>query len=169
MGYRPIRFSRITNPFAAPGSYGSRADAHGPAGHHTGIDFAGPIPGISIEGKIVRSSTPGTVVISEYQRYSDGSSDMGNWVGVYYAADDVTITYWHMAGRFVNVGEHVARGQAIGKVGTTGNSTAPHLHVQANRGRGFDYHGHIAPGHWVRGKAWAGAQFLRRKARREKD
>lgn len=167
MGFRPIRFSRITNNFATPGSYASRSDSHGAAGHHTGIDFAGPIPGVSIAGKSIRSSTPGTVVISEYQRYSDGSSSMGNWVGVYYAADDVLITYWHMSGRAVKVGDRVERGQFLGRVGSTGNSTAPHLHVQANRGRSFDYHGHIAPGPWVRGKAWAGTEFLRRKLRRK--
>lgn len=168
MGYRPIRFSRITNPFAAPGSYLSRADAHGPAGHHTGIDFAGPIPGVSIEGKPVRSSTAGTVVISEYQKNSDGSSTMGNWVGVYHSLDDVLITYWHMRGRNVRVGQQVKRGDVIGWVGQTGNADGAHLHVQANRGRTFDYSGHIAPGHWVRGRLAAGWIKVKGKVVRQK-
>lgn len=150
MGLRPLRWCRITNEFAAPGSYASHSDSHGAAGHHTGIDFGKHlIPLIEVDGKPVRSSTDGVVVISEY------NSTMGNWVGVYHAPDDVTITYWHMAGRNVEVGQAIAAGKVIGRVGSTGNSTAPHLHVQANRGRGFDYHGHIAPGDWVRGVDWA--------------
>lgn len=162
MGYRPIRFSRITNPFAAPGHYASRADEHGRAGHHTGIDFAGPIPGVSIAGKAVRSSTPGEVVLSEY------NDTMGNWVGVYYAKDDVLITYWHLLVRKVKVGQRVERGQVIGKVGSTGNSTAPHLHVQANPGRTFHYSGHIPPGRWVRGPLWAGVAAAARRRKRRK-
>jgi murein DD-endopeptidase MepM/ murein hydrolase activator NlpD len=147
---RPIRWSRVTNPFAAPGGYASRSDAHGPAGHHTGIDFGKHLtPLVEIEGLPVRSCTPGTVVISEY------NSTMGNWVGVYYANADVTLTYWHLDsrnGRYV--GERVNRGDVIGFVGSTGNSTAPHLHVQANYGRGFDYHGHIDPSRWVMRMGW---------------
>jgi murein DD-endopeptidase MepM/ murein hydrolase activator NlpD len=165
MGFRPIRFSRVTNHFGAPGGYASRSNEHGPAGHHTGVDFAGPVPGVSIAGVAVRSSTPGVVVISEYQRYDNGSSSMGNWIGVYFPRDDVTITYWHLALRAVKVGDRVERGQFIGRVGSTGNSTAPHLHVQANPGREFDYHAHVDPSRWVRGRAWAGTQYLLRKAR----
>lgn len=147
MGMRPIRFGRITNPFAAPGRYASQADSHGPAGHHTGIDWGKMLVPrlVEIDGRPVRSSTPGTVVISEYNSWA------GNMVGVYYARDDVTITYWHLRGRNVSVGQRVRRGKVLGRVGNTGNSTAPHLHVQANRGRGFDYHGHVHPARWTRG------------------
>lgn len=162
MGYRPLRFCRITNPFAAPGSYASSSDSHGPAGHHTGIDFGRSLipPLASLEGRPVRSSTPGEVVISDY------NDTMGNWVGVYYAKDDVTITYWHMQRRNARVGDHIARGQIVGWVGSTGNSTAPHLHVQANRGEGFNYSGHIAPGPWVRGPVWARLGMSKREIER---
>lgn len=158
MGYRPLRFSRITNKFAAPGSYASRSDDHGPAGHHTGIDFGKSLsPYKEIDGKLVRSSTSGFVVISEY------NSTMGNWVGVWNRKDDVLITYWHLSERYAKNGEFVQRGQALGRVGSTGNSTAPHLHVQANRGGRFDYHGHIDPSPWVRGKIWAGTHWRKRR------
>lgn len=162
MGYRPIRFSRITNHFATPGNYASRSDGHGPAGHHTGIDFAGPVPGVSIEGRFVRSSTPGKVVISEY------NDTMGHWVGVHFRDEDVLITYWHLQRRAVEVDDFVWRGQVIGRVGSTGNSTAPHLHVQVNRGSTFSYHDHIPPGPWVRGKMWAGWVYLRRLRRQRR-
>lgn len=137
---RPVRFTVVTNRFAARGRYASRTDQHGPAGHHTGVDYGG----VRVYGRLVRSSTPGRVVISEYD-----PSTFGHWVGVYNADDNVTITYWHMSTRLVRNGQFVRKGQALGKVGSTGNSTGPHLHVQANRGRGFDYNGHINPKRWV--------------------
>lgn len=150
MGYRPLRFCRVTQLFGAPGSYASRANQWGPAGHHTGLDFGRALNFPSLLGAKVRSSTPGTVVISEF------NDTMGNWVGVYYAADDVTITYWHLKGRAVSVGDVVDEGTLLGRAGSTGNSTGPHLHVQVNPGRGFDYHAHIPPAPWCRGEDWAG-------------
>jgi murein DD-endopeptidase MepM/ murein hydrolase activator NlpD len=144
---RPVFYSRITQPFADPGSYASGSDSHGPAGHHTGIDWGSLWPR-PIAGLPIRSSTPGTVVISEY------NSTMGNWVGVYYARDNVTITYWHMSKRNVSVGRSVNKGDVLGWVGSTGNSTAAHLHVQANHGRGFNYAGHVHPGKWCLGEKW---------------
>ena len=147
---RPVRWTRVTNPFAAPGSYASSSDAHGPAGHHTGIDFGSHLlaPFKAIAGQPVRASVAGIVVISEY------NSTMGNWVGIYHAKDDVTITYWHMHDRLVRVGEQVSLGDYVGHVGDTGNSFGAHLHVEANRGRGFDYSGHIKPWQWCHGQRW---------------
>lgn len=37
--------------------------------------------------------------------------------------------YWHFSKRVVNKGEKVSKGQLIGYVGNTGNSTGPHLHI----------------------------------------
>lgn len=146
---RPVRWSRVTNPFAAPGSYASSADRHGPAGHHTGVDFGKHLlPLREIEGLPVRAAAPGTVVIADY------NDTMGHWVGVYNAKDDVTITYWHMHHRSVRLGQHVARGDVLGAVGSSGNSTAPHLHVQANPGRGFDYSAHVSPWPWMSSMRW---------------
>lgn len=162
---RPVRYARITNPFGAPGNYASRSDSHGRAGHHTGIDFGDqilPFPR-QIDGLPVRSSTSGVVVISAYD-----PEFMGNWVGVYYAADDVTITYWHMADRKVIVGQQVAQGDVLGHVGNTGNSTATHLHVQANHGRGFSYHAHIPPGPWCRGLDGVWPRIIRERLARRR-
>ncbi len=38
-------------------------------------------------------------------------------------------TYAHLAQNFVNVGDQVLRGQALGVMGSTGNTTGPHLHL----------------------------------------
>lgn len=135
---RPVAIARVSQPFADPGRYASKADKHGPAGHHTGIDFGARWP-VPIEGKLVRAVLGGEVVISEY------NETMGHWVGVYNHEDDVLVTYWHLQGRRVNVGDWVQIYAGLGRVGNTGNSTAAHLHVQMNRGRSFDYHGHINP------------------------
>lgn len=135
----PVFPSRVSQPFANPRGYASRADGHGSAGHHTGVDFGSAWP-IPINGRVVRAVLPGEVVISEYDPI------MGNWVGVYSHDEDLLVTYWHMAGRNVSVGDWVNAFHVLGRVGSTGNSTAPHLHVQANRGRTFDYHAHIHPG-----------------------
>jgi len=128
----------VSQKFAAPGSYASRPDHHGTAGHHTGIDFGSAWP-IPISGRKVRSVLPGKVVISEY------NDTMGNWVGVYNFEHHLLVTYWHLDTRRVREGQWVQPFHVLGTVGSTGNSTAAHLHVQVNFGPTFDYHGHVNP------------------------
>ena len=134
---RPVLPSRVSQPFADSGSYASNTDEHGPAGHHTGIDYGSL--GIPINRKIVRSILNGEVVLSDF------NDTMGNWVGVYNHRNDLLVTYWHLAERHVSLGDWVLAWHDLGLVGDTGNSTAPHLHLQVNRGKEFDYHGHLDP------------------------
>lgn len=47
---------------------------------------------------------------------------------------DLAHLYGHLAAVFVEEGQRVSKGQAIGAVGTTGHSTGPHLHFQAAKG-----------------------------------
>lgn len=135
---RPVVPSRVSNPFAAPGRYASWSDNHGPAGHHTGVDFGSAWP-IPIAGRKVRAVLGGEVVISGY------NSTMGNWVGVYNHDRNMLVTYWHLSSRKVRAGDWVQPFAELGRVGSTGNSTAPHLHVQVNLGPTFNYHGHVNP------------------------
>ena len=84
---------------------------------HTGIDFAG-----GFRSDIV-ASKGGTVVAATYH-YSYGNYviiDHGNGIETLYAhADELK----------VSVGQQVSQGQVIALVGSTGNSTGPHLHFE---------------------------------------
>ena len=89
------------------------------ASFHTGLDFAAPYytPIVSVAN--------GTVTYVGY----DGS--YGNKVVV--TLDDGTVTwYCHMTDYTVSVGDRVLQGQELGTVGSTGNTTGPHLHFEVH-------------------------------------
>lgn len=97
---------------------------------HTGADFA------CSSGTPILAVKAGTVVISTALRRSDGSYRS---YGEYVAIDhhDGTITFYaHMlsGSRIVSQGDVVVQGQQIGQVGSTGNSTGPHLHFEVRVG-----------------------------------
>jgi murein DD-endopeptidase MepM/ murein hydrolase activator NlpD len=86
---------------------------------HTGLDFAAPT------GTPIVSVANGTVTYVGY----DGS--YGNKVVV--ALDDGTVTwYCHMTEFAVSVGDRVLQGEQLGTVGSTGNTTGPHLHFEVH-------------------------------------
>lgn len=85
---------------------------------HKGMDFA------AAAGTPIYAADDGTVVIAGY------SSSAGNWVVISHG-DGLVTKYMHMVGTpYVSAGEYVSRGQNIGAVGTTGNSSGNHLHFQ---------------------------------------
>lgn len=84
---------------------------------HTGVDFDG------IMGQPIRSAAAGVVVFANQQ---DG---YGNVVVVDHG-DQIATVYGHMNSFSVKVGDVLARGQVLGRVGNTGYSTGPHLHFE---------------------------------------
>lgn len=92
--------------------------------YHGGIDFP-----VSI-GTNVGASADGVVVISTALRNSDGSyRSYGEYITIDHG-NGVRTYYCHLSSRNVNVGDTVKQGQIIGKSGSTGNSTGPHLHFE---------------------------------------
>ncbi len=84
---------------------------------HTGIDFR------ANSGAPVRATGAGRVVTAEY------SGGYGNMVEIEHAGG-VTTRYAHLSSIAVEEGETVSVGQIVGRVGSTGRSTGPHLHYE---------------------------------------
>ena len=105
---RPVS-GTITSRFAANSRIRS--------GSHTGLDIAAPT------GTKIGAAADGTVTFAGWKG-SYGKMIVishGNGVQTYYA---------HCSSISVKVGQTVKQGQKIGAVGSTGNSTGPHLHLE---------------------------------------
>lgn len=88
--------------------------------YHTGLDIA------ATEGTKIKSATDGTIILAS----SDG--DYGKHYQV--QIDDIIIIYAHCKKLYLKEGDKVKQGQEIAEVGTTGNSTGPHLHFEIRKG-----------------------------------
>lgn len=92
-----------------------------PIWYHNALDIANPsAPGISV-------AENGTVTLVEQLRYG-----YGHHVIVTHP-DGLSTLYAHMSDVYVRVGDHVARGQVIGRMGSTGRSTGTHLHFEVRK------------------------------------
>ncbi|MCQ2484892.1 MAG: peptidoglycan DD-metalloendopeptidase family protein [Clostridia bacterium] len=88
---------------------------------HGGIDITGG----NIYGQPVIASRSGTVIVAEH--YSN--SGYGHYVMLDHG-DGYQTLYGHCSSVVVNKGDYVKQGQVIAYVGSTGNSTGPHLHFE---------------------------------------
>lgn len=102
--------------------YGWRT-LYGKQDFHTGIDIAKG-SAASIYGAPVTASLSGTV-----QKVKYGSTGYGYYVIIDHGGNYKTL-YGHLSGIAVVEGQQVTQGQTIGYVGSTGNSTGPHLHFE---------------------------------------
>ena len=87
--------------------------------NHTGIDIA------AVEGTEFIASMEGIV------KKVSSEGDLGNHFSI--VNDDVMTVYAHCKTIYVKEGENIKQGQAIGEVGSTGNSTGPHLHFEIRK------------------------------------
>lgn len=92
-----------------------------PVWYHNALDIANPAaPGIA-------AADGGTVAQVEYLRYGYG----------YYAivnhGDGLSTLYAHLSDVYVKPGDALARGQILGRMGSTGRSTGTHLHFEVRR------------------------------------
>ena len=73
-------------------------------------------------GRPIVASFEGTVIASGY------SGGAGNRVRLYHGGGSQTEYYHMVSAPIVSVGQQVQRGQVLGYVGSTGDSSGPHLH-----------------------------------------
>jgi murein DD-endopeptidase MepM/ murein hydrolase activator NlpD len=91
---------------------------------HTGVDLGVPT------GTPVLASKAGVA------RTFRSASGYG-WYVLLVHGDGVYTLYAHLSRILVSDGQVVGRGQEIGRSGSTGFSTGPHLHFEVRRGQGF--------------------------------
>ena len=108
----------LDEPIVVTSHFGLRRD---PTGHgyrmHNGIDFGQPL------GMPVRASLDGRVVRIQRSNYG-----WGNMVLIEH--DGIWTLYAHLQDIYVRLYQEVVQGEQIGTVGSTGNSTGPHLHFE---------------------------------------
>ena len=122
-GEQDIINTKNTTSFVKPiegtitSKFGQRATATGRVPkNHTGTDIAANV------GTKIKSATDGEVVLSSEE------GDYGKHLIV--QIGEVSIIYAHCNSLYVKQGDQVKQGQEIAEVGSTGNSTGPHLHFE---------------------------------------
>ena len=105
-----------------PGGYGWRTHPiYKTPEFHPGMDFAAPV------NTEIRATGDGTVSLA-----ANVANGYGNHVIINHGYGYETL-YGHMTKFNVRVGQKVKRGQLIGYVGSTGLSTAPHVHYEVHK------------------------------------
>ena len=97
-----------------------QVSGYAPENGHSGIDFAAE------EGAEVYAVAGGIVTAADYD------VEKGNYVVLDHGGGLET-EYQHMKSLLVSAGQSVVQGQVLGYVGSTGNSTGPHLHFEARQ------------------------------------
>ncbi|MFC9987879.1 peptidoglycan DD-metalloendopeptidase family protein [Streptomyces globisporus] len=98
-------------PFGKPGLMWS-------SGRHTGLDFP------------AKTGTPIRAVDSGIVRQAVDSGPYGKHIEINHGSG-LSSLYAHMSAMLARASDTVKRGQQIGRVGATGNTTGPHLHLEA--------------------------------------
>lgn len=110
------RTSRVTSRFGTGRAFNGAVTSR-----HLGVDFAGAV------GAPIKAANRGVVALV------DTFFLAGRVIYIDHGAGVVT-GYFHLSEPLVSVGDTVTRGQTIGRVGSTGRTTGPHLHWTARYG-----------------------------------
>jgi murein DD-endopeptidase MepM/ murein hydrolase activator NlpD len=126
LGAVPVR-KPIDGELDLQSSFGVRIDPFlGRPAMHTGLDLHGET------GDAVHATADGTVTTAGW------SGGYGRVVDIDHG-NGLSTRYGHLSSIDVRVGQSVKTGQIIGKVGSTGRSTGPHLHYETRlRGEAID-------------------------------
>jgi murein DD-endopeptidase MepM/ murein hydrolase activator NlpD len=118
MRHIPLSLPVNSSDFDLSSGFGPRMDPFtGRYAFHSGMDFAGPW------GTAVCATAAGTVV------FAGARGGYGNMVEIDHGMGLHT-RYGHLSRITVRVGMRVEKGAAIGRVGSTGRSTGPHVHYE---------------------------------------
>ena len=110
---KPVKTAEFTS------GYGTRTDPfRGGAARHQGIDLAAPI------GTPIYATADGTVSEAGWN-----AGGYGNLIKVDHGRG-IETRYGHLSRILVHAGDHITRGQMIGRMGSTGRSTGSHLHYE---------------------------------------
>lgn len=111
----------VDNPVLTSGFYERINPVTGSHEKHKGIDFGQPT------GSPIKAAANGTVVASQF----DGApfSGYGMVIVIDHGNGSWTL-YGHQSELIAKVGDVVKQGDVIGKIGSTGQSTGPHLHFE---------------------------------------
>lgn len=120
---RGLRFSRTIMKWPIIGTitsyFGWRS-----RGYHYGLDIAGET------GEPIYAAAPGVV------SYAGWKGGYGKAVVIDHDNGCQTL-YGHMSRILVDVGQSISRGDTIGRVGSTGHSTGPHVHFEVRKNGTF--------------------------------
>jgi len=118
-----MRHVPLVTPVSGPSfertsGFGARIDPFtGRYAFHPGIDFAGPT------GAIVHATAPGRVVWADVRGSYGKMVEINHGYGIH-------TRYAHLSSILVQVGATVGEGTPVGKLGSTGRSTGPHVHYE---------------------------------------
>ena len=113
--YEVLETGRVTSAF------GYRTDPiHGGTGFHTGVDIAAE------SGAPLYAAYDGTITKAGWDH------SYGKYT-VLTCTDGLEILYAHCSALLCRAGDTVQAGQSIARVGSTGDSTGPHVHLMALR------------------------------------
>ena len=126
LGTVPVR-KPVDGDIDLASGYGVRTDPFtGSPAMHTGVDLHGET------GEPVRATADGMVIAAGW------SGGYGRVVDVDHG-NGISTRYGHLSSIDVRVGQPVKSGQSVGKIGSTGRSTGPHLHYETRvRGEAVD-------------------------------
>ncbi|WP_411675683.1 murein hydrolase activator EnvC family protein [Caproicibacter sp.] len=94
-------------------------------GFHKGVDISRS----GIYGAAIVAADSGKVIQAGYGNYGTGYGGYGNVVAIDHGGGYSTL-YGHMSRVAVSKGQQVTKGQVIGYVGSTGQSSGPHCHFE---------------------------------------
>ncbi|WP_417581762.1 M23 family metallopeptidase [Pelagibacterium sp.] len=126
--YQSARQALATAPVQLPvngtvtSSFGNRTDPFlKRAAFHSGLDFR------ASTGTPILAAASGTV------RFAAANGGYGNMVEIDHG-NGLSTRYAHMSQIGVAVGQSISGGEQIGRAGSTGRSTGPHLHFEVRKG-----------------------------------